>query len=99
MLQLDEKEVLNYAVDCKDGIHLATVDSGGYFKIWNVSEVSEENHKRDSIKELVFIRAHLKAITYADFILYEDHTLLVTASSDKNLNLYDMKGNILLPNI
>ena len=89
---LDESELLTNAAACKNEINIATVDSGGYFKIWNIAEMSNEVTRKEVFKETAFIRAQKKEITCVDFAIYEDFTYLVTGSLDKNIHLYSIQG-------
>jgi len=77
----------------KDENYLATGDSGGYFKIWDISSLSDNiNSQEEPIKELVYIKAHQKDVTCIDFVEIDSRRFIVTGSSDKNLHLFTMEG-------
>jgi len=85
--------MLSTAAICQDEVHMLTGDSGGYFKLWDVSELSGDNPKKNLIKELIFIKAHKQEITCADFLMQNGKYYLSTCSIDKNINLYSLDGS------
>ncbi len=90
---LEEKEVLSCCSLSRDQEYLVTADSGGYFKVWDISSLSANcSPKENPIRELVYIKAHQKEISCIDFVEMDNKRLIVTGSRDKNLNLFTTEG-------
>lgn len=90
---IDENELLSYGGVCEDEVHMVTADSGGYYKLWDISGLNGENPTKNFIKELIFIRAHKHEISCADFFQQDDGKYyLATGSVDKNINFYSLDG-------
>lgn len=69
------------------------MDSGGYFKLWDISDVKEKSLYRANFRELCFIRAHKKGIAGGSVFLFEQNYYVATGSADKDVKLFTETGN------
>jgi WD40 repeat protein len=76
----------------KDQQYLITGDSGGYFKIWDISSLKPKKSTPDSFKELVYIKACNNELSCIDFVEMDGKKFVVTGSTDKNLYLFTFEG-------
>ena len=66
--QLDKEHIVTKAAMCRDEEIVATFDSGGYFKLWDITELRANNKNKRDLQENIFIRAHKSEITCGTFV-------------------------------
>jgi WD40 repeat protein len=63
-LFLDRGETLTTACLDKNRNYMATGDSGGYIKLWDITELNQYQYGAAYVKELYMIKAHTNFINW-----------------------------------
>nr|XP_006814770.1 PREDICTED: WD repeat-containing protein 49-like [Saccoglossus kowalevskii] len=92
----DEEESVLALCTNKDNSVLISGDTKGYIYIWNIEQYCiqpAEETKRERPPLLCSWRAHEKAVVSVDYIIYDEQSFILSASTDQTARLWTLKGH------